>query len=674
MKTHHFVEPGGRIMKAFMRSARCLIPMAASLCMLQAHAQLAEKPSTLLAERIRVPVVTAPGESTRAPYLDQIGSRTEFERIARIYNPGTPRAIVHTIFALDRMHGDRLYYINARRYRLHEDFLRKQYLVAGLDHNTLAGYYTRPDRRFVLGTVSFLPDVQQWVYEFWEGDRLTPSLLQLTHRRLTQTFFAPLTFKANSAQHESVAGEAGLAALTEAQILGERSFLPLNTGNAQGRLRLVADIESDEEDDIAPTDIVVLREVPLALPPVAGVLTEKPSTVLSHVNLLAKGWGVPNAYVKDAFEALQRYDGQWVKLSVRPNGYSVEPVAKPVTLRQRARATALRAPNLAQRALRPLTELRERDAGACGGKATRLGQIEAARRAGKLAGVAPVPDGFCIPYAQYVAFMRQPQVMARVQAALATPGFERSRRVRRQALDALRKDLVEMPVDETVIASWIQRWQQQLGSAGVFVRSSSNSEDLSNFSGAGLYSTVPNVREATDLVRAVQTVWASVFNFEAYEARRQAGIAPEQVVMAVFVQHAVDSVSSGVMITRDPFDVTHRNAVYVSAKRGLGIKVVEGRRVAEQSMYDARSGAVRRLSRSDEDTELKLDAAGGAVEKPLEGQHEVLDEATVRSLARVGRQLKRLLHGKDQDIEWAIDPQGRIVVLQARPYIERKVL
>jgi len=656
-----------------VRVAAAWVAASGVLWAAAAQAQLAEKPSAFAAKR-RGSVVSAPAASTREPYLERLASRAEFDRIARIYDAGTPQAIAHTIFAIDRAQHDKLYYINAQRYPLHEDFLRAQYLVANLDHKTLAGYYDKPDRRFVFGTLGFQPDLKQWVFEFWEGDRTTQALLALTRQRLADTFFAPVRFKANSAQQEQAAREAGIEPVTEAQILGERPFLPLNPGSATGRLRLVADIESESEDDIEPGDIVVLREVPLSIPPVAGVLTEKPSTVLSHVNLLVKGWGVPNAYVKNAFDALKRFDGQWVSLKVDNAGYHVEPAARPAAPPKKPHAAFVRPPNLAQAALLPLAQMRGRNADACGGKAARLGEIEAARRAGTVAGVAPVPDGFCIPYAQYAAFVRQPQVAARIQAASQTPGFERSRVVRRRALEALRRDLIEMPVPDAQADSWVVRWQQQLGGAGVFVRSSSNSEDLANFSGAGLYTTVPNVKQQAEIARAVKTVWASVFNFEAYEARRQAGIAQEQVYMGVFVQRAVDSVSSGVMITRDPFDATHQGAVYVSAKRGIGIKVVEGKRVAEQSMFDARSGAVRRLSRSAEDSQLKLDAAGCVVEQPIAAGQDVLSEATVRSLARVGRQVKRLMRGVEQDIEWAIDPQGRVVVLQARPYIERKVL
>lgn len=646
-----------------------------------AQAQLAEKPSAYAAKR-RGEALPPATPRSGLPFAERLPDRAAFDALARVHAPGTPQAVPHLLFVVDRSQGDQVYFVNTRRYALHEDFLRGQFLVAGLDHKTLAGYYRRPDRRFVLGTLGFRTELGRWVVEFWEGDQLTPELLRLTLRRVGERFFAPVGFKANSVQQEAVAAQAGIDAVTEAQILGGRPYLALNPGVSTGRLRLVADIETDAGDDILPTDIVVLREVPLALAPVAGVVIEQPSTVLSHVNLLVKGWGVPNAYVKGAFDAMKPFDGQWVTLKVADAGYSLAAatpaqIASVSTRPAGARAVAaVRRPNLSQRELLPLARLDETRLDACGGKAARLGQIEAARRAGRLDGVAPVPDGFCIPYAAYQAFAQREDVARRVAAAFATEGFERSKAVRRQALDALRRDLVELPLDEAAAAPWLAAWRTQLGAAGVFVRSSSNSEDLPNFSGAGLYSTVPNVTREAELARAVKTVWASVYNLEAVEARRQAGIAPGQVVMAVFVQRAVDSVSAGVMVTRDPFDPTHRNAVYVSAKRGIGIKVVEGKRVAEQSMVDARSGAVRRLSRSEESAELKLDAQGGVSERPLAGEaaREVLADAQVRALARVGQRLQQLLGGAPQDIEWAIDPQGRVVVLQARPFIERKLL
>ena len=61
-----------------------------------------------------------------------------------------------------------------------------------------------------------------------------------------------------------------------------------------------------------------------SLPPVAGVITSHPSTPLSHINLLAKGWGIPNAYVKNAPALLKQYDGWWVEFDAKRDGYSIK--------------------------------------------------------------------------------------------------------------------------------------------------------------------------------------------------------------------------------------------------------------------------------------------------------------------------------------------------------------
>jgi len=652
-----------------------LLCVAGAVAVLPARAQLADKPSAYGAARRGMAMPrAADAPRNAAPFLARIADRASFASLARVYEPGTPYAIEHLLFAIELGRGgrpNRVFFINTQRYALHEDFLRAQYLAPNLDRAALRRLYAAPDRRFVLGTLGWHAESGQWLYEFWEGDAIAPAMLNAVQADLDGAFFTPVTFKANSSAQEGAARTAGVAVVTEAQILGARDYLPLNVGVAQGRLRIVADIESDQLEDVLPTDIVVLREVPLALPPVAGVITDRPSTVLSHVNLLAKGWGVPNAYLKDASMRLRELEGRWVRLAVTPTGWTVDARPAPATLPARAATARVKPPNLRVEDLLPLASLGMARIDACGGKAARLGEIEARRRAGRLADTAPVPDGFCIPYAAYQRFITRPDVAARIAAAYATPDFDRSRAVRRQALEALRRDLVDLPEPQGMGDTWRAQWTSQLHDAGVFVRSSSNSEDLAGFSGAGLYTTVPNVTRDQDLARAVRTVWASVFNFEAVEARRQAHIPDSAVVMGVFVQRAVDSVSAGVLITRDPFDATHRNVVYVSAKRGIGIKVVEGRRVAEQSMWDARSGAVRRLSRSAEDTELKLDRSGGVTEQALPAARDVLSDDMVRRLGRVGLRLRALLGG-EQDVEWAIDPQGRIVVLQARPFVERQ--
>jgi rifampicin phosphotransferase len=140
------------------------------------------------------------------------------------------------------------------------------------------------------------------------------------------------------------------------------------------------------------------------------------------------------------------------------------------------------------------------------------------------------------------------------------------------------------------------------------------------------------------------------------------------VYMATLIQEGIDADSAGVMITTDPFDPENRDAIYISAKRGLGIKVVEGKKVAEQLLFSPRTNAVQVLTRSAEESLLRFDARGGVKEVSIPGGRNVLTDAVVHRLARAALHIKRLFGGKDQDIEWAYR-DGRIYIVQSRPYI-----
>ena len=657
--------------------------LAATLGATPAAAQLARKPSYYQQQNLPQPegpaaqLVPRPSVPSSLPALRSQG---EFDQLARVYDPGTPMQLAHVLFAVDRQaRPPRTYYIDTPRYQLHVRFLRDTRLVPNTVKREIDRNYLVPERRFLFGTLSWQQNIGSFTYEFWEGDRLTAALLRQADAQVKASFFAPVKFKTNSTLHERVAKETGIDFVSQEALIREQPYLPMNLGTATGRVRIVDDEAGTHAlNALLPDDIAVLRQVPIGLPPVAGVLTERPSTALSHVNLLAKGWGIPNAYVRDAATVLKEHAGQWVALKVAASGYQVrrltpEEVAALPPRAARAAATgavpgsarAVR-PDLRETRLLPLAALRARHSAQCGVKAANLGALQAARIPG-----TSVPDGFCIPFAHYDRFMRTHGLAGRIARMQQQPGFASDPQLRQKALAQLREEIVQWPVEAATAAAWRAAWQSRLGGGGVFVRSSSNSEDLPGFSGAGLYTTVPNVRTGDALEAAVKKVWASVFNPEAWEARAAAGFGAETVLMGVFVQTAIDATNAGVMITRDPFDAGHPHVTYISAKRGIGIRVVEGQRVAEQVMYSSWSKAVQVLSRSAEDTALQLDTNGGVKEVPVAAGRNVLTDELVVRLANVGAAVKRTFNGVDQDIEWATVGE-RIVLLQARPYVERR--
>jgi phosphoenolpyruvate synthase/pyruvate phosphate dikinase len=304
---------------------------------------------------------------------------------------------------------------------------------------------------------------------------------------------------------------------------------------------------------------------------------------------------------------------------------------------------------------------------AYGAKSANLGELIHARPAGFI-----VPPGFTIPFFYYDQFLRENNLDDAIYAMLGDQKFVHDPAYRRSFLTRLREDFQKAPMNAQLRSEILRHWHAEFGSRGVFARSSTNSEDLPNFNGAGIYTSMPNLKTDEQLIEGIKTVWASVWNFEAYEARERAGIDHTKVFMAVLIQEGINSESSGVMITTDPFNrdsnPVNRGSIYISAKRGLGMKVVEGQKVAEQVIYRPVAHAVQVLTRSEEDSLLTFDDRGGIREIPISGERAVLSDDVVRRLATAATKTKDVFRGRDQDIEWAY-MKGQIYIVQARPFI-----
>jgi hypothetical protein len=604
-------------------------------------------------------------ESPRS--LPAVKSQTEFDAMAVTYDPDTPYALPHVLFVVDRKDQNKIYYVNTKRYAFHKDFVNGTYLSLERGREFFENNYLKPNRRFMLGTIAYQTPLKRWTFEFWEGDLIPADQIKLVAEKIKTTFFKPVAYKPNSIRQDDESRKiAGLERVSQSDIAKEQEYQALNVAKGLGRIHVIPKL--DDHVEIGFNEILVLDEVPIQLPPVAGVITSQPSTPLSHINLLAKGWGIPNAYVKNALTLLKQYDGRWVEFEARHDGYSIK-FADLDQLREYQRRLAQRLDvmkpkfDLAETRLLGLAQQRSRSAIAFGGKSANLGEVMNA----KLPGIV-VPNGFTIPFSYYDDFLQTNKLDDAIFALLNDKKFVHDPAYRRGQLVALREKIQAAKFDDDLRIQILRRVHREFPGKGLFVRSSSNSEDLPNFSGAGLYTTVPNVKGDHELVEAIKTVWASLWNFEAYEARERANIDHSKIFMAVLIQEGINSESSGVMITTDPFDKDNKGAIYISAKRGLGIKVVEGKKVAEQIIFRQRANAVQVLTRSDEDSLLTFDAKGGVKEIAIVGERVVLTDAVIRRLVSAASAIKRVFANRDQDIEWAY-MKGQIYIVQSRPFI-----
>jgi hypothetical protein len=619
----------------------------------------------------------APTQKHIVRSLERINSRADFDRLARVYYRGRFYALPHAMFVIDRRARDRVYYVNSNVYKFHKDFVNATYLSLERGRAFYENNYLNPHRRFILGTIAFQPAAGRFTFEFWEGDRLNRELLLESYAALSKSFFAALSFKPNSLAQEEPAAQLNadrrtsavvpIPILTANELAADQQYQPLNIGAGIGQLRIIDRITS--ETVIDRNQIVIFKEAPVQLTPLSGIITTEPASPLSHVNMLAKSWGIPNAHIKNADRLFKQLEGKYVRLEVGENEYHLVP-ADPREVEERNRESVKRGDLVTPRAdlsydrLVDLKQQRSRDAIRVGAKSANLGELINAQ----VPGLA-VPPGFAIPFRYYQEFIRLNNLEGRIASAVEEDRFVHDPKYRKARLAEIRQWIQAAKHDDNFKEKLLLKVHREYSGKGLFARSSTNAEDLPNFSGAGLYTTVANVRGDQQLLEAIKTVWASVWNYEAYEARESFGMNHFGVYPAVLIQEGIDADSAGVVITADPFDPEDRGAVYINAKRGLGIKVVEGRRVAEQVIYRTRSRTIQVLTRSDEDTMLAFDELGGVKELKIEQHRAVLTDVMARRLARAALQIKRVFGGRDQDIEWVYS-RDRLFIVQSRPYIE----
>ncbi|HEX7722552.1 MAG TPA: PEP/pyruvate-binding domain-containing protein, partial [Pyrinomonadaceae bacterium] len=584
-----------------------------------------------------------------------------------VYDANTPYALPHVLFVIDRQHDNRIYYVNTKLYKFHKDFVNGTYLSLERGQVFFENNYLKPNRRFVMGTVAYQTPVRKWTFEFWEGDLIPADQIKLASDIINKTFFTPVAFKPNSSRQEDASASLGLERVLQTEISKGQDYQALNVAKALGRIHVIPKL--DEHVEIGFNEILVLDEVPVQLPPVAGIITGKPSTPLSHINLLAKGWGVPNVYIKNAQELFKQYNGWWVEFDARRDTYSIKKADNneleeyQKRLKQRLDVMKPRS-DLSVTKIASLAEQRSPSVSSYGAKSANLGEMIHARPPG-----FTVPPGFTIPFFYYDQFLRENKLDDAIYTMMNDQKFVHDPAYRRAYLTRMRDNFQKGIVNAQLRADVLRRWHAEFPGKGVFARSSTNSEDLPNFNGAGLYTSMPNLKTDDQLIEGIKTVWASVWNFEAYEARERAGIDHAKIYMAVLIQEGINSESSGVMITTDPFNKDSKEpAIYISAKRGLGMRVVEGQRIAEQVVFRPKANAVQVLTRSEEDSLLTFDEKGGIREIPISGERAVLSDEAVRRLASAAALIKQIFRGRDQDIEWAY-MKGQIYIVQARPFI-----
>jgi Pyruvate phosphate dikinase, AMP/ATP-binding domain len=400
-----------------------------------------------------------------------------------------------------------------------------------------------------------------------------------------------------------------------------------NDGLTAGRLlKLEA---GDELGRLAPTDVLMIEQVPDELPPSAGLLSAEPQTPLAHVNLLAKNRRIPNAYQGGLFDDVQLdllayYRSPVLVLAERPSTLTVKAITEaqyatwlglgavaPAQVPQVDVSTLAYTYDLGAHSLSEADALRP----AIGGKAAGFLALGAG------APEAMPPHALAVSIRGYVEHLGALRPL--IEEALAHPEFQGSARARALALEgtimyplhfpasadvAWELDFLSQhqgdalgelarsggivgriraqPIDsgalEAITGALRQQFQGYSAAQALRFRSSSTAEDIEGFNGAGLYESNSGFLDAAaqpgakskerTIEAALKATWSSYWRITAFEERRHEGIdhLSGSMAMVVHARHddALELANGVVLFTLLPASVADEAVLELNVQLG----------------------------------------------------------------------------------------------------------
>lgn len=537
--------------------------------------------------------VLDPGAPT-PPSSPQIGCADDFDRLAAEPLDASIPGARSVKTALDRSDGDRFHFIDTQTYKLHWDFAFAHLsgnglpIVPPLGQFNTAEYYS-PNRRFLLGAVTYYEEPDVWAYELSPYDTSSAEMIAQAYEAIAEnTWFGDeLKFHATSAAIAQVATALppSVQQITTDELFAGITYQPLNFATSMGRLAFYA----EGEVEVVPPwfrEIVVLEAIPIDISVTQGIITSDFQTPLSHINVLSQNRGTPNMALRGAWEnaELRALEGRWVELTVGPFNYTVREVTQEEADAwwelNRPEPIPVPPMDTSVVGLRPLSQVLDREAHPALGDAISAavpvfgGKVShyAAMLAFPFQG-SPVPDGFAIPVHHYDKHMRDNGLWDLVDAMFADPQFHADPAVRVAALANLRAAIQAAPMDPVLEQQVVTHIATGSYPTTRFrFRSSTNAEDVEGFNGAGLYeSYTGDPLDPTRPVRdAIRGTWSSAWTVRAYEERTYYGIDHTNIGMAVLSHRGFPvEDSNGVAITANIFDtVGAEPAFYINVQLG----------------------------------------------------------------------------------------------------------
>nr|WP_235989335.1 PEP/pyruvate-binding domain-containing protein [Psychroserpens algicola] len=468
----------------------------------------------------------------------------------------------------------------------------------------------------------------------------------------------------------------------------------LNPGYAFGTL-IVVDGNPDGIE-VNTNNIYIFEKPPADLKPVAGIMTVSEGNLVSHVQLLARNLGIPNAALSyENLKDLKAFSGKNVFYAVSNKGNVILklenemlPAERELFSKQERSKNIVEVPTSQIRLdidkVVNMRDVNANDSGKlCGPKAANLGEL-------KRMFPEQVVEGLIIPFGIFRSHMNQQmpnqnqsywdylnQTFAEAKS-MKDSGIseENIENFQLEALDKLHKSMLKIKLDNRFVQDLKTQFDSVFGSpighVPVFLRSDTNMEDLKEFTGAGLNLTLFNIKEEDKIIEGIKRVWASAYTERSFKWRQKFLSNPENVFPSILIIPSVDVDYSGVMITKG-INSGNEEDLTVAFSRGAG-GAVDGQS-AETRLITSSSNML--LSPARQPDYIRLPVSGGTKSHATTFESPILNSQNIDDIRALAAAIRKHMKSHSDSYQQAYDVEfgfkdDKLWLFQIRPFVENK--
>ena len=576
-----------------------------------------------------------------------------------------------------------IYFLNSNKYTFHNEFCTKILgYRKGLQTFNQESYNNKPYRKFLLGNIIHVSNSDVWALELAASDLMQPKFIEELFLAIRKNVFfgKDLKFYLNTQRLMNLDKKelSNIPCVKADYIFQNLQEQSIEKGETIGILKKY-DLKNGDKLEPNENEIILINAIPDFLPKVKGIIITELLTPLSHLVILAKNRNIPLYADKKAWQKsnLNNLIGKKVKFTVKKDNYLIKKTNSKI--RSKKNKTIYLKKNSSRRGIVNLNNNSKENYNqvkAIGSKAQNLFYLKMLE---KSYGTYRTPEHcYAIPFYYYEEHISKNGIKKEILKLM---------KISKDSVSLINnqlKNIQELIKSHEVNPNLIGGLKKILNSQNEYrkfrFRSSTNSEDIEGFNGAGLYDSKSAVLgdSIKTIEKAIKTVWASVWNERAFWERSIFNINQRSVSMAILIHRSFpDELANGVLISKNLYRKYKGITVNVQKGENSVVEPKHGEICDEFYVYNLSSFNPYNLNSEKKNLSIDYRSVSNLNDgQPILNNNEI--SILFSTLPKLEGSINRLWEKYHKattsytlDIEFKIEGENRqLYFKQVRPYLE----